>query len=161
MFVGHHARRVVVRGPKIMLLDLIWQVLGFKSSNWAQSKGDDPCHLVVHLKRRVVASRLTHVVFRAQTRTDIAPCVCVRRLSAMAKGVPMAPWALVMFFSIVLVSRACGGCVRVASRAVCPTDATSLHLLISSKPHFLPMAGMGAVRACPTLACMPPDFARA
>ena len=81
--------------------------------------------------------------------------------SAAAKGVPLAPWALVMFFSIALVSRACGGCVRVASRAVCPTDATSLHSLAKRKPHFLPVAGMGAVRACPTLACMPPDFARA
>ena len=72
----------------------------------------------------------------------------------------MAPWALAMFFLIVLVSRACGGCVRVASRADCPTDAMSSHLLISSKPCFLLVAGMGAVRACPTLACMPPDFAR-
>ena len=84
MFVGCHARRVVVRGPKIMLLDLIWQALGFKSSNCAQSKGNDPCHLVVHLNRHVVASRLTQVVLRAQMRTDIAPCWCPCRTMARA-----------------------------------------------------------------------------
>jgi len=60
-----------------MLLDLIWQALGFKSSNCAQSKGNDPCHLVVHLNRHVVASRLTHVDLRAQMRTDVAPCMLV------------------------------------------------------------------------------------